>query len=794
MFERRLKIVLTFVFCFTAILVLRAGFLQLVQADHWSQLAAETLMQRELVEVKRGRLLDYRGREIAVDVPCIDACVDYRFITDPPDEKFLYGYARSRARQLPGYYEAGGEAQARMVQEQIEQTKLDLEMMWQTLARLSGQTVNDIDQTRDDIVAKVEMRQKHRMYARFENAVAEHESAGKPPWYRKWLMGELPQAPTLSDFDEPVVEQLQSHPVLRAVDQDTYNYLAKHIDKFPGLELRPGVTRHYPYGDAAAHVIGRLSKVMRDDLLNDPNADDPLRQYYPNDLIGRSGLEGIYEETLRGIRGRIERATNRERTRLGQLDGTTGTDVRVSIDIELTKRLQKAFTQVLYPVPVTEQNPTGGYVRQEMPGAAVVIDVETGQIRAMVSHPSYDLNTFERNYEQLATDELLRPLMNRATLSSLEPGSTVKTLVGLGAIADGHIHTRGEGGTIECTGYLVLDGRKYRIGRCWVASMFETQLDSVAHHPIPYNAAHPTGHLTFADSLERSCNIYFETMADEMGIDGLSKWYRLFGLGEPTGIGLPERAGRVPDGYTGPASQARSMVWFSGIGQAEVNATPVQMANAVTTVARDGIWMRPTFDAEPRSPGQELLRPTEEGQRPWRDDLNIPPEAIEAAREGMIAVINGPAGTGHLWQRSGPNKETPPLLIAGKTGTAQAAPLTYTLRDEHGQVVLDETGRPVRRKLPLGTYEEPNPRLPWYRGYGDEQTKISHAWFIGFAPADDPKIAFAVLVEYGGSGGKAAGSVARQIIDACVDLGYLTPQETLAIPEAHYLTRASTQP
>src|SRR5690606_29717684 len=148
------------------------------------------------------------------------------------------------------------------------------------------------------------------------------------------------------------------------------------------------------------------------------------------------------------------------------------------------------------------------------------------------------------------------------------PGSTVKPIVGLGAISDGLI---GAHGTIECTGYLVLDGRTYRVGRCWVASKFASLLGErgVAHHPIPWSDAHPTGHLTYSDALQRSCNVYFETLADKMGLEGLSKWYRQFGLGMPVGIGIPESSGRLPDSFRGPADVRRSATWFAGIGQGQ---------------------------------------------------------------------------------------------------------------------------------------------------------------------------------------------------------------------------------
>jgi len=132
----------------------------------------------------------------------------------------------------------------------------------------------------------------------------------------------------------------------------------------------------------------------------------------------------------------------------------------------------------------------------------------------------------------------------------------------------------------------------------------------------------------------------------------------------------------------------------------------------------------------------------------------------------MINVVNGPAGTGKILHRDD-------VLVAGKTGTAQAARFNLLRLDENGKVVRDENGRPIRDFPPISTPEHPNTEMPWYRGAGNSGDELGHAWFIGFAPAQNPKIAFAVLVEYGGSGGTDAGPVAIAILDACMELNYL---------------------
>ena len=402
-------------------------------------------------------------------------------------------------------------------------------------------------------------------------------------------------------------------------------------------------------------------------------------------------------------------------------------------------------------------------------GAAVVLDVPTGQVRAMVSYPTYDVNRLDEQYAILAGDNLNHPLMNRATMAQVEPGSTVKPMVGLAAITSG-VQKVDE--TIECTGYLVLNGVRYGMGRCWVASKFYKELKGgVAHHPVPWDAPHPTGFLTFSDGLERSCNVFFETTADRLGIDRLSDWYGRFGLGRVTGVGISEVKGKLPIFYPLPAWKRRSAGWFSGIGEGFISATPIQMANVAATIARRGIWMRPTLLGSPPSGEAPTTRPDAIPDGPGRVDMHLSPAAIDAAQEGMFRVVNSKAGTGKALIAG--DELLASAMLCGKTGTAQTSPIAMPMLDASGKPVLDDAGKPRMQLLTPSTLENPNAMAPWYRGSGSEGKDISHAWYIGFAPREHPQIAFAVLVEYGGSGGIAAASVVRAALHDCIDLHYL---------------------
>jgi penicillin-binding protein 2 len=787
MFERRVKIFLMILAAGMVVLLARAMQVQVLERSTWANAAVQLMSDEELIATTRGRLLDRKGRELAVDRPCIDACVDYRAIGTEPDPDWLKDTAVRRLRNRMGsdYRLAPRAQQLDMIEAEKLAVKADLERMWDTLARLGGVSRDEIFETRMSIISKIQYRRRIVWYMKYQSAVSDQEGKGPSPWYQRWLLDDSAQVPQVDQFAITVAEQTQSHVILPAISNEVNNFLGKNLEKFPGLELKPSVHRDYPFGDAAAHVIGRLGKVMKEDLVDSTTRPiDPLRDYWRNDLIGRTGLEALCEPLLRGTRGRIERNAA-ERTVVSNTAPIPGKDVSTTIDIKLQQEIQQIFTQVEITSNAGVVPAWKDYV--PMPGAAVVLDVPTNQVLAMVSYPSYDLREFDSLYPTLVKDDINRPLMNRATQFALEPGSTVKPIVGLGAITQGVF---GVNDTIECTGYLRLPNSKgeivqYNIGRCWVASNFGETLKnlgmSVAHHPIPTQAPHPTGFLTFGDAEERSCNVFFETLADRLGANGLHHWFDRFGLGRITGLGIPEFAGRIPGDplYSMPAEMRRSATWFSGIGQSQVLATPIQMANVAAVLARNGVWMKPRLvpagtDIDPaRTPGPDVV------------DLHLNPAALAEARDGMIRVVNSVAGTGTSLHRTD-------ILVAGKTGSAQAAPLRVVQRDELGEVIQKPVKLSVKgedgkitlkdgmindlEKLKLGTHASPNPKAPWYRGTGANEDKISHAWFIGYAPANNPKIAFAVMVEYGGGGGATAGYVAKHMLDACIAEGYLPKQ------------------
>jgi penicillin-binding protein 2 len=757
MFERRLKILLGVLAGFTLVLLFRAGWLQVVQGSEYQKLAMETGRRSSYVETQRGAIRDFKDRVAAEDAPCIDAAVDYRAIDLEPKEsqEWLRTQAKNRL-SARGVLKGDREDRTRMIDHEVDAVKEDLQGMWRTMAEVAGKTPDDIEEIKATIVRRVQMRRRYVWYKRYEEAKEKHANQAKddePKWY-DWLVDDKQAAPQLDSFKVMVAEQTEAHPVLRDIDNDAYVRLDKLRERCPGLELRKSTHRKYPYQDIGCHVLGHLAPVMSEDLKQDPNlaAGDEARRYNYNDFIGRSGIERLAERTLRGARGKIVRQVGRD-TVLETTPAVPGQDVKITIDLDFQMRIHEAFLRYEEkddPLAAVRDLRARDMRIHPMHGAAVVIDVPTGQVRALVSYPTFDLNQYDALYPRLAKDQIEQPLMNRATQFALEPGSTVKPMVGLSAITAGALRVDE---TIECTGYFVYKGVTKQQGRCWTASKFSHTGANVAHHQIPTRAPHPTGFLTFADALERSCNVFFENCADRLGADGLNHWMGDFGLGHLTEIGIPEVRGRIPGEM--PVENALAATWFSGIGQSQVLATPIQMANVAATIARRGVWVRPHL----------LVNETADAAR---RDLKLNPAALDAAFAGMVNVVNSPAGTGTVLHRDD-------MVVAGKTGTAQAARFNTIETDQAGNFVRDENGRKVRNyDYEPSTPDKPNPKMPWYRGSGNTGTDLGHAWFIGFAPAQNPKIAFAVMVEYGGSGGKDAGPIAQAILDACLEHGYLS--------------------
>jgi len=453
--------------------------------------------------------------------------------------------------------------------------------------------------------------------------------------------------------------------------------------ELPGIEPQVGETRHYPFGKDLAHVVGYVSRANE----ADQEKDDDLLLRQEDFRIGKNGVEKTVDLPLRGLRGirHVEvNAHGRVIRELRRDPGTAGQDIRLTLDMEV----QRVATEIL---------------RQES-GSVVVMDIQNGDVVALVSSPGFDPNGFNFGWSTKEWKGLLenpyKPLINKCIAGQYPPGSTLKPLVALAALEEGVIKPHE---TIYCSGKTYLGSHAFH---CW--------------------KRHGHGHMNMHNAIKKSCDIYFYEVAKRMGIDKLEHYFKMFGLGEPTGLELPgEKAGLAPSrGWkkaTTGVSWQKGETLITGIGQGYVLTTPLQLAVMTARIANGGRTVHPNLI---HSYGGTLA------DRMIGSQIPVRAENLARVMKGMDGVSNESGGTA-----LGSRLDVNGLGLAGKTGTAQVRRIS---KAERLSGVLK------------------NEQLPW--NFRD------HALFVAFAPVENPRYAISVVVDHGGSGSKAAAPVARDVM------------------------------
>jgi penicillin-binding protein 2 len=487
----------------------------------------------------------------------------------------------------------------------------------------------------------------------------------------------LTQTSTRPPFEEITVK--------RDLSRDDVVALETHQLDLPGVSLQITPRRSYPLGTKLAHLLGYVGEASRQDMAADS-------RYRMGDLVGKTGFEKRWESALRGVDGgqQIEvDAVGRKLQVLREVEEVPGATVKLTIDLDL----QNAASEAL----------------GDHDGSIVAIDPNTGEILAFVDQPSFDPNVFARGVRRDEWRELLtdkhRPLNNRAIQGQYPPGSTFKIIVATAALEEGVINpfTR-----IHCPGGIQFGNHYFR---CWK------------------KGGHGTVNLH--EALVQSCDVFFYQVAQRLGIDVIAQYARAFGLGLPTGIDLEhEKAGTIPDSAW--KRKRFKQPWYAGetlsagIGQGYVTATPLQMANAIATVAV-GKRYRPHFVRQVETPEGKVIH-TESPE--LIGELKVRATTLREVREGLRDVVNTDRGTGKKARIAG-------FEVAGKTGTSQV--------------------------VKLGKERLKAAQVPWQHR--------DHAWFVAYAPVDAPEIAVAAVVEHAeGGGGAVAAPVVRAVIHKYVEL------------------------
>ncbi len=487
------------------------------------------------------------------------------------------------------------------------------------------------------------------------------------------------------------------------VSQDVISQLSERNSEFPGISIEQKAIRTYLTGSLASHVIGYTGRISQEEY------ESKKEEYDSDDIIGKTGIESLFEKYLKGQDGEKQVDMSVNGTINGEYvtkEAKVGDDIVLTIDSNLQTVTEQALENCINKIR------SGGFSQtyDAKGGAAVVMNVNTGEVLATASNPTYEPEWFSGGIDPDRWKELRdnpsHPMLNKTIQSAYAPGSIFKMVTAIAGLETGAITTKEK---INDTGVY----RKYNAEwKCW--------------YYTSYHRGH--GYQNVTQALQHSCNYFFYEVGDRMGINTLSKYALHFGLGKKTGIELPsESAGSVASPDT-KAKLKSGESWYPGetlsasIGQSYNNFTPMQIAKYISTIANGGTTVKPTIiKTILDSTGNEVSRDEIENYTNQKlgidtsdDGININPENISIAKEGMRMATSEAGGTAYnIFKRFN-------VEVAGKTGSAEA-----------------------------GTDSNGNDKV--------------NAWFVCFAPFENPEVAVVVMIENGGHGNYAA-EVARDIL------------------------------
>jgi penicillin-binding protein 2 len=643
--------------------------------------------------------------------------VHYRYLESPTDALWLRRMARQRL-------ETRERRQPDRVASEVQRLRMQIAQQRRLLMQICHLNSTQWDRRAAAIqrqVTRIARSVNRRHRATIDSSATDRQVADAvdadvtAPWLhratQRALDALLPPDEQLAISHITVAEELDYHVMIEDVSLDVAAEVEMHPQRYPGARIVSRMRRFYPAGDTAAHVVGHLGPVEKHEL--DSTSDGGHNPaYHPLDLIGRMGVERQYERYLRGNRGvRVDLLS-----RNGAVNSshwrpgpTVGTDMMLTLDPSLQRTAERLLDSALRRrPPAVDGEPQGG-------GAVVVLDVRRGEVLAAASAPRFDPNAFSTSSSHDRAVLLSDPnhsLFDRAAQMAIPAGSVFKVPAAIALLETGTTHADE---AFYCQGYLHSPDRQ----RCLIFVR-----DGVGH-----------GDTTLTDALARSCNVYFFHYATQAGAASLIDWSIRLGFGRRTGIDLPgEVAGQLPT----PAN-IRSLEghgWRKGdtqalaIGQGSLTVTPLQIVRLLAAVANGGTLVTPRVVRDIATVDRAPAELDELGDVPQLDFA--PPVRIEGLssstldviRDGLKRVVADTQGTAHG------TVYTESIMIAGKTGTAETGSTSGGLKRE------------------------------------------DHAWFVGYAPAEAPKVAFVVALEHAGSGTAAAGPVAKRLVMRMAELGY----------------------
>ena len=475
----------------------------------------------------------------------------------------------------------------------------------------------------------------------------------------------------------------------RLSDNEVARFAAQRY-RFPGVDIKARLFRNYPYGELASHVIGYIGRINQAEKEKIDEGDDP-DNYRGTEYMGKLGVEQSHEAELHGITGveQIETsAGGRAMRRLASQPATPGNTVKLSIDIKLQGLIETMFG--------------------ERRGALVAMDPKTGEVLAFVSKPTFDPNLFVEGIDseswQALNESPDKPLLSRALRGTYPPGSTYKPFMAMAALETG---TRTAEQTVSDPGFYMFGGHRFRD-------------DKEGGH----------GLVNMYRSIVVSCDTYYYTLANDLGVDTIHEQMQRFGFGDLTGVDiLGETRGLLPstDWKRRAYKRADQQKWYAGetislgIGQGYNAFTMLQLAQAVATLANNGVRHPPYLVTATQDALGHAMVPT---AAPPPVDLGLKAANLEVIRKAMVGVtIEGTSARAFAGAA---------YTSGGKTGTAQAVGIGKDQKYDASKVA---------------------------------EHLRDHALYVAYAPAEDPQIALAMVVENAGFGAEHAAPIARRVLD-----------------------------
>lgn len=697
MYSKRIKIFVIISVCLFLVCIARLIQMQVWSDSYYREKIAELKLQAsrtEPLKTIRGRILDRNGKVLARDKPQFQLYINYA-LGSIADERVR----RAIILRASGINDSGlSIAQAR---EQIQCKLEELQLIINKCVRFGGE--------QEAIENKI--RYINNRIWNLRSFLAWRRNSPDPEILKEYgNVNSIPLSAAMADFEKQfdnedtrialtakvtdIADIKKSRPLLKLNTDDDIFAAQVEFLAVEAVTLKPDIIRYYPYGTVAAQTIGWVGPAREDDRYL---FEDRLTRYISGDMSGKEdGVEFVCETALRGKRGEIVYDIDRKLAKRVEIE--PGNDVSLTLDIELQKRIEEYLSNC-------ELNHNC-----QVPMGAVVIDVEKGEILSLVSLPGFDLNHVRYNYGDLASDKN-EPLRNRALNKVYPPGSVVKPLVLVAGMESGKVNADD---VISCPAKAAGSGWP----NCWYYNRFKMGHDSRWEN-------------TGRNAIRGSCNIYFSRLADKIDPLVLQQWLFKFGYGRKTkltpravqqaGINRDFRQAQGQISNVRPTGIITSFDkvplltrserrWF-GMGQGNLRTTVLQVANAMVTLARGGVYKKVKLFVE------EDLETKADSTNP-----GISSKTLATVLDGMHAVVSEPGGTAYK-QFAYSGFEEQGIAVYGKTGSTEA---------------------------------------------------IETAWFAGFARDMVGKaIAVAIVVEGGQHGSSDAAPLARNIIQFCLEAGYI---------------------